>query len=576
MPLRPNPSRIIPLQYERRGTQHGDPKRFIPLLLILAVLTAFGILCRADFTNWDDNETLAFNPDMNPPSVRHLLHCWRKPKMELYVPVTYTVWSALAMAAQHGLPNDLGSPLQPTVFHAANVLLHALSVLVVFAILRLLFRMDWPACGGALFFALHPVQVEPVAWASGLKDLLCGLLTLTAVWQYLRYAILVPVKFPTGERWTPAAAEEARHPWLEPRQLHWALATAAFVAAMLAKPTAVAAPLICFALDYWILRRQFGRILKSLVPWLVLTIPFVLICVKVQVAQSFADYGNPLFRPLVAGDALLFYLGKLIAPIHLAVDYGRQPAIMLSHHWIYFAWIVPLALACWIIARRRKRPWLVAASFVFVAPLLPVLGFKPFLMQSISTTADHYLYLAMLGPAVALASVLTRHRRISVAIACAILFATYTALCIQQSRVWMHDQTLWTHTLEVNPNSFVALIHLGHDDERQGDYKAACDKFELAVKINPNFPMAQANLAKEQITQKNWDQMEAHGQALMALMHHRPLSAQQIFASDYALFGRQFVYQHQPQRALPFLHEALRLDPACQDARETLRKAQGP
>src|SRR5258706_771380 len=116
-------------------------------------------------------------------------------------------------------------PLPAGLFHAASLLFHILTSLVVFALLRRLVVNPTAVLFGALLFALHPVQVETVAWASGLKDVLCGFLILTAVWQYLRFASAQPPR---------------------PR-LPYVLAPAAFVLAILAKPTAMVTPLLALA-----------------------------------------------------------------------------------------------------------------------------------------------------------------------------------------------------------------------------------------------------------------------------------------------------------------------------------------
>src|SRR5208283_605977 len=130
----------IPLDYA--SPMRSDTTRLIPLLLILAVLLGFGRLEFCDFTFWDDPETVSTNPAMNPPSWHSTFSYWKEPAKGLYAPLTYTTWSALAR-----LPlRKADDSLNPKVFHLANIGLHCLSVLVVYAILLLLFRLPWPAC----------------------------------------------------------------------------------------------------------------------------------------------------------------------------------------------------------------------------------------------------------------------------------------------------------------------------------------------------------------------------------------------------------------------------------------------
>jgi protein O-mannosyl-transferase len=169
------------------------------LSLLALVLLAFAPAMGAEFVRWDDSVTLHHNPRLNPPSWRNVAfywNDWRRGENGLYVPLTYTVWSALAWAGRVDQPDPAGIQLNPWVFHSANVALHAAAALVVLELLALLLRDRTPARAwrraawiGAAVFAVHPLQVEPVAWASGTKDVLGGLLSLVAIWVYVVYAM---------------------------------------------------------------------------------------------------------------------------------------------------------------------------------------------------------------------------------------------------------------------------------------------------------------------------------------------------------------------------------------------------
>src|SRR5262249_20088843 len=146
----------------------------------------------------------------------------------------------------------------PQLFHLLNLLLHPLTVLVVWRLACLLLggtahacvsthgrpatspylrRVEWAAGGGALLFAIHPLQVEAVAWATGFKDVLCGFLSCVALWQYLRYAQ------ESGE-----ATSSGQAPQVQARRSvrRYGLATGAFVLALLAKPMAVVVPVVAW------------------------------------------------------------------------------------------------------------------------------------------------------------------------------------------------------------------------------------------------------------------------------------------------------------------------------------------
>src|SRR5665213_2824064 len=129
------------------------------ILIFVLTFVTFARLINCDFTWWDDQKTISENPKLNPPTWNSLGYYWttagEQETMALYVPVTYTVWSGLAVVAHRDQPNGQGLMLNAWVFHAANVLIHAFAALVVFQLLLRLVGNDIAAALGALLFALH-------------------------------------------------------------------------------------------------------------------------------------------------------------------------------------------------------------------------------------------------------------------------------------------------------------------------------------------------------------------------------------------------------------------------------------
>src|SRR4051812_9610397 len=166
-------------------TSTSRPIDWAPLLVAGITFLVFAPLCTSEFTWWDDWATIHQNPWLNPPTLATLKHYWSSIAYGLYVPVTYTVWAALAWVARLREPGEQNIQLNPWVFHSANVLVHVASAVFVFLLLRRLVKKEWAAALGALLFALHPVQVETVGWASGMKDLLAGCFGMIALWRYV-------------------------------------------------------------------------------------------------------------------------------------------------------------------------------------------------------------------------------------------------------------------------------------------------------------------------------------------------------------------------------------------------------
>ena len=457
----------------------------IALALVLASLAVYAPGLGNDFADWDDSQNVLDNPFLNPVTGQGLARLWTAPYYGLYTPLTYTVWALCAVLARSDTP--LARPsggtttLDASVFHAVSLLLHIGCALLAFGLLRRLLRhlrsgedaagappadraRDLAAGAGAALFALHPLQVESVAWVTGMNNVLSALFALLALSAYL-----------TG-------SESGR---LSPK----VGATALFALALLAKPTVAALPLAALLIDAAVLRRPWRRSLPVLLVWAALSAAMAVVTRSTSGGSRPPDL--PLWgRPFLVGDSLAFYLGKLLLPQGLCPDYGRRPEVVLGNAWVYAAWVVPaaVALAAW---RWRWRGVLVGLG-LFAALTLPVLGVVPFYFQTYSMVADRYVYLAMIGPALALASILERgllnpRRPVHVAAAAcaAVAVAAWAALSLRQVRLWRDTPTLWGHTLAVNPRSAAAYNNLGVSLNRQGRADEALAAFEKAAEIGP-------------------------------------------------------------------------------------------
>ncbi len=448
-------------------------------LLVGAITTlAFARLATCSFTDWDDSDTIAANPHLNPPGWTTVWFYWttigEKTPGQLFTPVTYTVWSAAAAMSNvlcGTVPDPNGITLSPAVFHGVNVLLHAASAVAAFGLLHRLFRNRWAAVAGGLLYALHPVQVEPVGWASGTKDVLCGMFSLAALYVYVVRHDTKPASD------VPPRAESPPRGRARNRLLTL-LSTLLFLLAMLSKPTAIVVPLLAAAIDRLLLGRPWRRVARSLWPWAALMIPCAL---WTRAAQPAPWAATPLWqRPLVAADALAFYLCKIAWPAHLTVDYGHRPAAVFASGVAYYSWLLPAAVAGLVLWRARRVG--LAAIALFLLPLLPVVGLAPFDFQFFSTTADHYLYLPMFAvallatwaltcatttePSGSAAGLSVRQRtRGGAAGLCGVVIVVLVALAARsfaQMGSWRDSTSLFTHALAVNPRSFAACDQLGY------------------------------------------------------------------------------------------------------------------
>lgn len=453
--------------------------RWLAVAIVAAVLLVYRRAPTFQFIHLDDYANIPENAHLNPPSLRAIPWFWGHAGDEnpMYVPLAYTTWVLIAMASGHP---SIGSPrweIPPEPFHAVNVGLHVLVALLVFALLRRLVRSERAAAAGAALFALHPLQVETVCWVIGIRDLLCAAFALVAIAQYLRFARAADGA--TG--WSSAA-------------VRYAFASSAFVLALFSKMNAVVIPLFVALACVWSPLAS-PRWKRGLVPWLGASLVFAVITKNTQPLRSLTVIEPLWTRPLIAGDALAFYLRKLVWPVDLAPDYGRTPTYVLKSAWGYVAWIVPAALAAglWRAKTWQPRSWIVAG--LFVAGFLPLLGFVPFPFQWMSTVADRYAYSSMLGPALAVAWWLDERPSRAAWIVALIALALLAFTSERQTRMWRDDRTCFEHTVEVNPASFVSYGYLGVIYAGEGRTREAIDAYERALAGNPNDARTRINLA---------------------------------------------------------------------------------
>ena len=474
----------------------------VAFLLIIVTLAVFWPVHNYEFIGWDDDKWVYNNRYLTQPSIENTLHFWKEPHIGLYLPVTGTALSALASLSQKFPAEPYG--LNPGLFHTANLLVHILSVLVVFGILRLLLRhgfreskdkndddgvsIELAAGVGALIFAIHPVQVETVAWISELKDLLCGLFSFIAIKEYLAYAIASKSGIKGGAK-----------------NGHYAIASAALILALLSKPAAVIVPLVALILDRFAIKRDFKKSAVALIGWFIVAGVFAIVAKTVQ-QSGYVIVSPPLWaRPFIAGDALAFYLYKLVFPLQLGIDYGRNPDYVLGQWWLYATWFVPAALLMEIWILKRRVPLLVSFG-LFTASLLPVLGFTPFLFQNQSTVADHYLYIPMLGVTLCVSwlfmNLRGRPARLIVLPVIALLFIRSSLLV----PTWKDELSLYTNALKVNPASFTSNNNMGILLANKGKAAEAITYYKNALNIRPGQPDVYNNLG---VVLKNSGRLEA-------------------------------------------------------------------
>jgi protein O-mannosyl-transferase len=443
-------------------------------ILVAAAAAAYFPAMRAGFI-WDDNAHV-IRADLR--SLHGLLRIWTQPgTTQQYYPVLYS-----AFWLEHRAWGDLPAP-----YHIANIALHAAAACLL---LRLLGRLAVPgAFLAAAVFALHPVNVETVAWVSEQKNTLSAVFYLCAALAYLRFD--------------------------EGRLRRWfAAGTALFALALLSKSVTATLPAALLVIIWWKRGRLSPRAdVAPISLWLVLGAAMGCVTAwfeRTHVGASGAPFDLGLGeRVLVAGRALWFYLAKILWPTHLTFIYPRWHVDASSaFQYLYPASAVALLGYFWAIRARTRAP--LAAALLFAGTLFPALGFVNLFPFLYSYVADHFQYLAMaavVASASAGASLAARHWAPAVGrVASIILVAGLGALTWRQCAMYSDSESLWRATIERNPGCWMAYNNLAVDLLGDGKIDEAVAAVEAGLRLEPGNAAAHATLGEAYSRQGHADQ----------------------------------------------------------------------
>jgi tetratricopeptide (TPR) repeat protein len=454
------------------------------LFLALAVWAVFGQTLRYGFVNYDDNVYVYDNPAITQGYSLHGV-AW------IFTHVNGPdEWMPLT-AISHMLDCQLYG-LHPGGHHLTNVLLHALTAILLFLVLRNMTGKFWPAAFVAAVFAIHPLRVESVAWVTERKDVLSGLFFMLTLWAYARF-----VGTAGGQR-------------LKASVFYW-LAVVFFALGLMSKPMLVTLPFVLLLLDYWPLNRlspgASGAPRSRFQAWLDLfveKIPFLLLsaaaCVVTLLVQRNAigsvqafDFPSRIENALVSYVA---YLWQMLYPAGLAVFYPH-PRNHLSLAKVGLSLLLLFLISAGVVAGRRKHPCLLVGWLWYLGMLVPVLGL---LQVGEQARADRYTYLPQIGLYVLVAwGVMElcgnwRHRRAVLGFAAMTILAALLAGAYIQTGYWKDSASLWTHALACTSENYLAHNNLGLALAGQGKPAEAIEHYERALQFMPDYAKAHNNL----------------------------------------------------------------------------------
>jgi tetratricopeptide (TPR) repeat protein len=529
---------------------------------------------------WDDDDYVVDNPTLR--TAEGLRRIWLDygATPQYYPMVHSTFWVEYQLWQ-----------LEPVGYHVVNVLLHALGVVLLW---RLLSLLELPGAWlAAAIFAVHPVNVESVAWITERKNVLSGVFYLASLFAYIRSA---------------AVGNDAM---VDPRSgRFYALSLVSFACALLCKTVTGSLPAVILLVLWWKRGRIGWAEARPLLAFFVLAAGFGALTVQLETQHvgavgrdwdlSFVD------RCLVAGRALWFYAFKLLWPAQLVFNYPRWE--IDAGRWLSYCFpaAVLVAVAALWAARRRIGRGPLVAVLAFAGTLFPALGFFDVYPMRYSFVADHFQYLASPGlialfaaGAATAAARIFRGRTEPAAVAAAILLVVLGALTWRQTQVYGDLETLWRDTLAKNPDSWMAHVNLGVIVEDRGQVEEAVRHYRESLRIQPVQHEAYNNLGSVLRTRGEFDEAIAQlrrsldvkpdyifaynnlglvyhdrGEYGEAVRHfQRSLEIHPDFAAAHTNLGITLAAQGKWGEAIQHHREALRIEPDLPQAHTNLATA---
>lgn len=451
-----------------------DPRTH-PARRTLVLGTLLGVMAAAVYAGtlghgfvWDDDLHVTANPTIIGPL--GLKEIWTSARANYFPLVLTNFW------LQHATWG-----LNPAGYHAVTVLCHALSAVLLWRVLAAL-RVPGAWIGAALW-ALHPVQVESVAWISELKN------TQSAIFFLLAARFFV--------RWLDAPAEG------KPARSAYLLTLACAAMALMSKPSTVMLPVALALMAWWRRGALRRRELTALAPFFFLS---ALVSGWTIWEQKFhsgavgADWSQTgIERGLIAGRVIWFYLGKLVWPHPLVFIYPRwtvRAEALLD--WVPLLLVGLVLLGLWLGRTGPWRPvWL--AGLYFGALLFPVLGFFDVYFFRYSFVGDHFQYLASMGPLALAGAGLARLPRWVGSAVTAVLLTVLGGLTVQQARIYKDHVALWSATVAENPVAAMAWMNLADSLSKEGRHLEAIVALQRGLALRPDAFDAYSDLGCEYV-----------------------------------------------------------------------------
>jgi Flp pilus assembly protein TadD len=510
------------------------------LLLAVVTLALYNPVNRHPFVNYDDDRYVIDNP--------HVRHGLTASTVTWAITATEQAnWHPLTWMS-HALDVSLFR-LNPAGHHFTSVLLHVANAVLLFLLLMWSTEKIGPSLFVAALFALHPINVESVAWVAERKNVLCTLFFFLTLWAYGWY-----VRKPGWKRYVVVAL--------------------LFAAGLASKPMVITLPFVLLLLDYWPLARvragtksqpgaTWSRLVVEKLPLFALSAASAVITMRAQQAGGAVRTAVEVsFTARIANAiyAYAMYLWKMVWPVRLAPMYPHPGDSLAAWQVVAGALVlIAITMAVW---RFRERRYLLTGWLWFLGTLVPVIGL---VQVGEAAMADRYAYIPLIGIFVMIgfgAADVAESRSdggklgLWLTVPAAAVLIALAAVTYRQIGYWQSNYELWSHTLAVTQNNFIAEDNLGGALILEGKEEEAHVHFLAAARINPKDPMSRSNLGTYFQTHQQLPEAIAEYEAAVQLT-----SSPGLLADTYANLGMAYEAQGDAERSRQNFARSLSLNP---------------
>jgi len=551
----------------------------ISLLLILAIIIAYGQVKNFDFVGYDDQEYVTENSHVQKGlTVEGIIWAFTSFHSANWHPVTWL---------SHMLDCELYG-LNPMGHHWTSLILHMINTILLFLVLELMTGAIWRSAFVAALFALHPLHVESVAWISERKDVLSTFFGLLMICAYYRYIETLEFK-------------------------NYLLVFIFLSLGLMAKPMLVTFPLVLLLLDFWPLKRFYFRnnyllqsektiyydskgIYRLILEKIPLFIPVIISCILTFWAQK--NYGavkalDVLSLKTRISNAIVSYLNyflKMIWPSKLAVFYP-YPRQTLPTWQVFGSAFILVCLSYLAIRVAKRYPYIVVGLFWYLGTLVPVIGLIQVGEQAM---ADRYTYIPLIGifiifswGALDLFQKLN-YRKIYIGLLALIILSAFAVKTFFQIGHWENGITLFEHAVKVTENNYRAHNNLA-TALGSTDIDRAIFHYKEALRIHPKYLMAICNLGLTYYNKGNYEEAASYFTKALKI-DPRKIDTRMDLANIFFLQGKfekaisqyseilktdsenvnahynlahMLFTQKKIDQAVHHYNEALRIDPKC-------------